>query len=92
MVNWFGILLGAALLSAIWVIVTMIRFQEFLRGRGRKVNPLLLHIMIFDYVRQYRRITVQEYGRPGILYYQFVAANTLTLAFAVAAVLTLHWA
>ena len=86
------ILFGVTLLSAIWVVVTMIRIQEFLRGRGRSVNPLLLRIMIFDYGRQYRRITLQEYGRPGILYYQFVAANVLTLALAAAALLTLRCA
>jgi len=72
--------LGATLLSAIWMVVTMIRIQEFLRGRGRKVNPLLLRIMIFDYVGEYRRITIQEHGQPGILYRQFVTAALLTLA------------
>jgi len=91
MVDWFASLLGAALLSAIWMIVTMIRIQEYLRGRGRKVNSLLLRIMIFTYVSEYRRMTVAQYGRPGILYCQFSAAGLLTLALAFAAVLAKRW-
>ncbi len=87
----FAILLGATLLSAVWMVVTMIRIQEFLRRRGRQVNPLLLRIMIFRYVQEYREITVQELGRPGILYRQFSAAALLTLASAVALVAILGW-
>lgn len=83
--------LVATLLSAIWMIVTMIRIQEFLRGRGRKVNPLLLRILIFDYLRQYRRITIQEHGRPGILYRQCVASVLLTLASAALLVVVFTW-
>jgi len=69
-----AVLVGVTLLSAAWMVATMIRIQEFLRGRGRRVNPLLLRVMIFNYLSDYRRITMQELGRPGILYRQFEAA------------------
>jgi len=69
-----AVVMGVTLLSAAWMLVTMIRIQEFLRGRGTKVNPLLLRIKIFEYVGEYRRITIRELGRPGILYRQFEAA------------------
>jgi len=78
-----AVLVGVTLLSAAWMVATMIRIQEFLRGRGRRVNPLLLRVMIFNYVSDYRRITIAEHGRPGILYRQFMAAALLTLASAV---------
>jgi hypothetical protein len=87
MIDWFPVLLGFMLLSAIWMVVTMIRIQEYLRARGRRVNPLLLRIMIFSYVNEYRRITVEQYGRPGILYRHMVASGLLTLGLAIAAVL-----
>lgn len=83
----FALALTVTLLSAAWMIVTMIRIQEFLRRRGRRVNPLLLRVMIFQYMADYRRITVQESGHPGILYYHFVAANLLLAASAIAGVL-----
>lgn len=56
---------AVAVLAAVWAIVTMIRIQEFLRRRGRRVNPLLLRVMISRYLAEYRRLTVQELGRPG---------------------------
>jgi len=82
--------LGIMLLSAGWCVATMIRIQEYLRRRGRKVNSLLLRIMIFRYVGEYRRITQQELGHPGILYQQFVIANLLMLTSAVILLLTVR--
>jgi hypothetical protein len=79
----FPLPLGIMLLSAVWMVVTMIRIQEYLRARGRRVNPLLLRIMIFDYIAEYRRITILTQGRPGVLYRQFIAAATLMSASAV---------
>jgi len=71
------------LLAAVWMIVTMIRIVEFLRRRGRKINLLWLRVMIFQYVSEYRRITMQEFGRPGTLYYQMSTSGLLALAGAV---------
>jgi hypothetical protein len=68
------------------MVVTMIRIQEYLRAHGRKVNPLLLRIMIFSYVNEYRRITAEQYGRPGILCRHMAAGGLLTLGLAIAAV------
>ena len=63
----------------------MIRIHAFLHGRGQKVSFLLLRLMIFEYVGEYRRITKAELGRPGPLYTQFVTAWLMALASAVCA-------
>jgi hypothetical protein len=42
--------------------------------------------MIFSYVDEYRRITVEQYGRPGILYRHMAASGLLTLGLVIAAV------
>ena len=81
--------LGVMLLAAIWMVVTMIRIQEFLRGRGRMVNPLLLRVKIFEYVGEYRRITIRELGRPGILYHHMTTAGLLMLACAALLIVSL---
>ncbi len=75
--------MAVTLLAAVWMIVTMIRIVEFLRRRGRKINLLWLRVMIFQYVSEYRRITMQELGRPGTLYYQMSTSGLLMLAGAV---------
>jgi hypothetical protein len=88
--NWLALAVTVALLAALWMIVTMVRILEFLRRRGRRVNPLLLRVMIFRYLADYRRVTTEEWGHPGSLHAQFIGANLLLLASAIAAVL-LSW-
>lgn len=83
--------LAVTLLSAAWMVATMIRIQEFLRARGRKVNPLLLRVMIFRYVAEYRRLTIAEHGRPGVLYRHLSVAGLLTLASAAVLVAAAGW-
>lgn len=80
-----AIALGVMLLSAAWGVATMIRIHAFLHGRGHKVSFLLLRLMIFEYVGEYRRITKAELGRPGPLYTQFVTAWLIALVSALSA-------
>ena len=76
-------------LAAAWGVVTSIRICTFLSQRGQQVNFLLVRLMLFEYVRKYRRITRAERGAPGPLYPQFVASWLIALASAVSAGLLL---
>ena len=84
-----SMLLAVAVGSAMWSTVTMVRIYEFLRLRGEKVSFLLLRVMIFRYLRRYRKITVAETGRAGPLYHQFVTSVNVVLLAAVAAAFVL---
>ncbi len=75
--------LAIAVGASLWGLVTSIRIQEFLRRRGREVNPLWLRWMIFTYIGEYRRITRRELGRPGLLYTHFMTSWLVALAAAV---------
>ena len=77
------------LLSAAWGVVTSLRIYGFLEQRGQGVNFILLRLRLFEYVRQYRRITLAESGSAGPLYPQFVASWLITLASAASAGLIL---
>ncbi len=81
--------LTVLLLSAVWMIVCMARIYDYLRRRGEKVSFLWLRWRFFDYLNRYRRITTAEYGRPGTLYYQFIASAALALLCALTFVLVL---
>ena len=74
--------------ASAWGVGTSIRIPEFLRRRGRRVNPLQLRQMILTYVDEYRWITRQELGRPGLLYRHCLTSGLAALAAAVYAVLT----
>ena len=64
-------------------IAASIAITSFLRGRGIKINYLLIRLFIFRYVRQYRQITMEETGQPGPLFRWFIASWGLALLFAI---------
>lgn len=76
------VLLALALISiAVFVVMSMMIVHE-LTKRGVKINFFLLRLYIIKYIRDYRRITLEETGRIGPLYYPCVGAVNLALAFA----------
>ncbi len=75
-----------ASLALIWFIVSMAAITEFNRTRGIKINWILIRLKIFQYVNNYREITLKENGKPGFWYYSFLASFTIFLILAVAAI------
>ena len=78
-----NVLLGIALVSVVWGIVSSIVITDALRKRGTKINWIFLKIMIIKYVCQYREMTRTETGRTGPWYYSFVITMNLALVTAV---------
>ena len=79
-----------ALLAVIGALTSIgfgVRIANDLRARGVQANPLLVRVMIFRYMSVYRRMTLEETGRVGPLYHGCSIASSLTLAFALAAIL-----
>ena len=76
-----------ALISVGWGIATSIMITSFLSKRGIKINYLLFRLLIFKYVRQYRKITMEETGKPGPLFYSVITAWNLTLLFAIVGII-----
>lgn len=72
-----------ALVSVIFGIVFMIMIVSFLSKRGIKINYLLLRLYIIKYIHQYRKITMEENGKPGNLFYAFIVSMNLALVLTV---------
>lgn len=72
-----------ALIGVAWGIATSIMITSFLSKRGIKINFLLFRLFIFKWVGQYRKITIEETGRPGPLFYRFITSWNLALVFAI---------
>ena len=72
-----------ALVSAIFGIVFMIMIASFLSKRGIKINYIFLRLYIIKYIHQYRKITIEENGKPGNLFYAFIVSMNLALVLAV---------
>ena len=72
-----------ALVSAIFGIVFMIMITSFLSKRGIKINYIFLRLYIIKYIHQYRKITIEENGKPGNLFYAFIVSMNFALVLAV---------
>lgn len=79
-----NVLLGIALVSVVWGVVSSLMIAGALQRRGTKINWIFLKIMIIKYVGQYREVTRSETGRIGPWYYAFIIAMNLALVTAVA--------
>ena len=72
-----------ALVSVIVGIVFMIMIVSFLSKRGIKINYIFFRLYIIKYIHQYRKITIEENGKPGHLFYAFIVSMNLALVLAV---------
>jgi hypothetical protein len=72
-----------ALIGVACGIAASIMIASFLSRRGIKINYLFFRVLIFKYIRQYRKITMEETGKPGPLFYSFITAWNLALIFAI---------
>ena len=72
-----------ALVSVIFGIVFMIMIASFLSKRGIKINYIFLRLYIIKYIHQYRKITIEENGKPGNLFYPYIVSMSLALVLAV---------
>jgi len=77
--NVGDLLLGMALVSAAWGIVSMIAITSFVSERGTKIIFFLYRIYIIRYVSQYKQITQEEDGEPGPWFYSFVISMNMAL-------------
>jgi hypothetical protein len=78
-----NLLIGIAICSALWGVVSMISLAAALQKRNVKVNWLFLKVLIIKYVAKYREITLKETGKVGPWYYSFVISMNLALATAI---------
>lgn len=81
--NLFHLFLSLAIFCALFsMVITMIIISE-LQKRKVKINFFLLRLFIPKYVDQYKKITLEESGKVGSLYYWFVGSINLAWMLAV---------
>jgi len=75
-----------AVICALWAVVSSLVIAAFLSRRGIKINYVFFKLLMIKYIHQYRKITMQESGRPGPWFYSFVVSINLALVLAIAAI------
>ena len=82
-----GVLAFLALVCALVAMGFLIRMANELRARGFDAHPVKVRWMLFSYLNEYRRVTVEETGQAGPLYSVCSIAGGLAAAFVIAAIL-----
>lgn len=84
------LLLTVALGCVAWNIVVSILICIELGKKGVKVNYLFIKALIPVYAHQYKKMTREETGKPGPLFYHWVISINAALLTGVASVLALY--
>ncbi len=72
-----------AILCAVAGGIAATNMAVYLRDRGMDANPLFTRWMLFKYIADYRRVTLEETGQIGPLYYIGGTFSTLGAILAV---------
>ena len=76
-----------AIISAICGTAFMVMIVSSLSKRGVKINYVFIKLHIIKYIHQYRKLTEEETGKPGNLFYFFIVSMNLALIFTVIGVI-----
>ena len=77
-------LLGLAIVFVGLFVVFSIMIVNEVSKRGIKINFFLLRLYIIKYIHQYRKITKEETGKVGPLYYPCIISVNLAWVCAIA--------
>jgi len=72
-----------AIISAICSTAFMVMIASSLSKRGVKINYVFIKLYIIKYIHQYRKLTEEETGKPGNLFYAFIISMNLALVFTI---------
>ena len=73
------LLMIAAVLCAVWGVVAAILIAVDLKRRGVDVNFVWIRVLILKYLGQYAKITQDETGRIGPLFFHYVVPLNIAL-------------
>jgi hypothetical protein len=71
-----------------WYIVSGIMIFHELQKRGQKVYFIFLNFMLPVYASRYKKITLEETGKVGSLFYHWLIAINTALVFGIAAIIS----
>ncbi|MGD9346568.1 MAG: hypothetical protein PVH84_11935 [Candidatus Aminicenantes bacterium] len=81
------ILLGLALVFVGVFVIFAIMIVNEVSKRGVKISFLWLRLYIIKYIHEYRKLTKEETGKVGPLYYPCIISVNLALVCAIAGLL-----
>jgi hypothetical protein len=74
-----GVLIAVGVLCVVWAVVAAVLISVYVRRRGEPVSLVWLRLMILKYLHEYARLTREETGRVGPLFYHYVVPLNVAL-------------
>ena len=74
-------------IAIVWFIVSGGMIVNELMKRNHKIKFIIINMMLPVYIQRYKKITLEETGKIGVLYYHAVIAVNTALVFALAAII-----
>ena len=71
------------ILSVIIFIVTTIMIYSYLKDKGEKVSFLWLRLFMISYANKCKKITMDETGKTGYLFYVWIISINIALISAI---------
>lgn len=75
-------------IAIVWFIVSGGMIVNELIKRKHKINFILIRMMIPIYAHRYKKISLEETGKVGALYYHWIISINTALVFAAAAIIS----
>ena len=82
---FFAVIAGIAI---VWHIVSGAMIVNELMKRKQKIQFIIIKLMLPVYAHRYKKITLEETGKVGSLFYHWVISINTTLVFTVAAIIS----
>ena len=80
-----------AFIAVAWYITAGIMIFSELQRRGEKVYFIILNVMLPFYAHRYKKITLEETGKTGSLFYHWLIAINTSLVLGAAAIASKFW-
>jgi hypothetical protein len=75
--------MGLGVVCVVWAVVAALLIAADLSKRGTSVNFVWLRLMILKYLHEYSKVTREETGRVGPLFYHYVVPLNVALVIVV---------
>ena len=82
---FFMVIAGIAI---VWHIVSGAMIVNELMKRKQKIKFIIIKFMLPVYAHRYKKITLEETGKVGSLFYHYVIAANVALVFALASIIS----
>lgn len=80
-----------AFIAVFWYITAGLMIFTELEKRGEKVYFIFLNFMLPFYAQRYKKLTIEETGRTGPLFYHWLIAINIALVLGLAAIASKFW-